>query len=48
MRPMQRLAGSRSGVSFRFPAVAIALMNDLAGERAFARVQWLHKPVAHS
>ncbi|MFW9622563.1 MAG: hypothetical protein ACMV16_10505 [Macromonas sp.] len=45
---MQRLAGSLSGVSFRFPAVALTLMEHLAGERAFARVQWLHKPVAHS
>jgi len=43
---MQGLAGSLSGMSFRFPAVA--LMDDLAGERAFARLQWLHKPVAHS
>lgn len=48
MRPMQPLAGSLTGVSFRFPAVARTLMDHQAGERAFARVQWLHKPVAHS
>lgn len=48
MFPMQRLAGSLSGVSFRFPAVAFTLMDHLAGGRAFARLQWLHKPVAHS